>query len=160
MKRLKILLLFSYFVIFIFTIQSILYPKKLTEKNLTTEGTIIDISKRKDYDTIILQTKHERYLIYLKEHSFILGDKIYVNGKLKIPEKNRNFYLFHYQNYLKSKKINYIIDVKEIKLLHKNSNFIFKIKNTFLKYLDHFKNKEYFLLFLYGKNELDQNIYL
>lgn len=159
MKKLKILLLFSYFLIFIFTIKNIVYPKKLKEKEINVEGTIIDISKRKDYDTVTLQTKNEKYLIYIKDNQFSLGDKIYISGNLKIPEKNRNFYLFNYQNYLKSKKINYIIDFTEIKLLNKNSNLFFKIKNKFLKYLDHFKNKEYFLLFLYGKNELDINIY-
>jgi len=158
LKKLKIILLFSYILISIYTCFSLFKPVKYINEKISFSGTILDISEKDNYTSLIVQSKTNKYLVYTNKNNCKLGQKVYIKGIKKTPNKNTNFYLFNYQNYLKSLRINYIINTEEIKII-KGPNILFQIKNYFFKYVNNFKNKEYFITFLYGKNELEDDIY-
>ena len=115
-------------------------------------------------DSITLEVKgKDRILVKLYKYNnfeYQLGDKVKITGILNIPNKNTNFNMFNYRNYLKSKKIYYVMNASNIKLISKNKNFLYNIKNKIIKRIDKYKNKEYLKMFILGDTkELDKNIY-
>ena len=158
-KKSKTILLFSYLLISVYSLLIINSNINNVENNIELTGTILDINIKKTYSSLTVQSKKNKYIVYTNNNNFILGQKVYIKGIKKNPDKNRNFHLFNYQNYLKSKNIDYIILSKEIYIRNEKPNIVFRIKNLFLEYTKRLKNEKYYLLFIYGKNELEENIY-
>lgn len=160
LKKLKILLWCSYFFIFLYAIITINIPiKQIQKENSTISGTIIKIKETEYGLSLILKKNHSKYLVYLKKQDIHLGDKVRITGTLKTPEKNRNFYLFNYQNYLKSQNISYILEGETFLLQEKNKNPIFRIRKNLENYLNSFQDHQYMKLFIMGENTLESDIY-
>ena len=157
MKRLKIILLFSYILITIYSINTII-NFKVKEGNVDDNYKIISIKEEENYTKLIVKNK-EKYILYTDSKNYKIGDTLKIKGKKVIPSKNTNFYTFNYQNYLRGEKIFYKIIPEEIALINTNKNIIYKIKNALFNRMNKFKNKEYFYLFIYGENNLDSDIY-
>ena len=157
MKRLKIILLFSYILITIYSINTII-NFKVKEGNVDDNYKIISIKEEENYTKLIVKNK-EKYILYTDSKNYKIGDTLKIKGKKVIPSKNTNFYTFNYQNYLRGEKIFYKIIPEEITLINTNKNIIYKIKNALFNRMNKFKNKEYFYLFIYGENNLDSDIY-
>lgn len=79
-----------------------------------------------------------------------LGDQIEVIGVLKQPSCNRNFHLFNYQNYLKSKKIFWILEGDKITQIGENQSILLAWKEKLLKQIDRRENAIYLKYLLLG----------
>ena len=162
MKKSRIILWFSYGVVFLFTLFRITQPLK--EKNPQNEltGRILEIQEKEKSITYTIQGR-EKWIVYDYEKQSMplqLGEYVRIQGEEKKIEKNRNFYLFDYKKYLLGKNIKRAMVSKRMEVMNKKITFPYKIKNRFLNYLNSFsKGKEYMLLFLYGDNTLDEEIY-
>src|SRR5574344_266049 len=102
MKKIKIILPFSIIVFIIFFNFLNLYKSKLDIAN-EIRGTIVS----KNGNSFILKSR-EKILFYSK-NNYQVGDIVIINGEMTKTIKNTNFNLFNYQNYLKSKKIYWIM---------------------------------------------------
>ena len=160
MKKLKIILPFSIFVILYVTFTIINKPPSkyaLTDKEIT--GYIYDC-KIKD-DKVILKVKGKENILinYYNNFNCKLGVKIKAQGEMKIPNKNTNFYLFNYQNYLLSEKINYTFTATNIQIINKKTNLIYKIKNFLYDYTENYKTENYLKALVLGNDdELETDI--
>ncbi len=72
------------------------------------------------------KTKENKDLFLIK---YSIGDQVLFNGTLEKPTTNRNFNLFNYQNYLKSKKIKYLYKVISYEKLNNKKKLLYKIKS-------------------------------
>ena len=90
-------------------------------------------------------------------------DQVLVRGYLKEPKNNTIFNLFNYKKYLNRKKICYILKTNNIRIIKKNKNIIFSIKNYLYNRIEKYRTKKYLKIFILGnKDELDyeeKNLY-
>ncbi len=157
MKQLKIILQSNWFLIFLtlFTLSLILKENLIETKSKylgnETEfiGQIINYKVKDNYYIITLKGK-EKLIVYLDNFNYNLGDTIYLKGKLEIPNRNTTLNEFNYREYLKREKINYILEASDTKLVKKNNNILYKIKNQLLIYMDTFESKNYLKSFILG----------
>lgn len=166
MKKLRILLLFSCFLIFIksmYIIKNNIYDTNYHKK--TSEIVGIIISYHQTNNTLILTVKAKEKVqvyYYLKENekiSMSLGDQYYITGKFIKMSPNTNFNLFHYQRYMRSKKIYWQCQASGIKKISSNSNIFYFIKNKIKRNIEKRKTSSYMKLFLMGdKTTLEKDI--
>lgn len=159
MKKLKIILPFSLFVIcyVIFTVNH--KPISKYNKNETEiTGRIYSCQIKEDQTIIKIKGKENILINYYGKINCILGYQIKAKGEMKMPNQNTNFNLFNYQNYLKSEKINYTFKAQTIKIIDKKTPLIYKIKNTLYKRANSFKSHKYLKAFILGNDaELEEN---
>lgn len=113
-------------------------------------GVIKQIKKDNDYQTITLKAKEKILVTTSSDETYLLGNKIKVYGDLTKPKENKNYYLFNYRNYLKSKEISWILKPSYIQVLSHSSNPFIKIKQKILNLIDKRKCKKYYKTFLIG----------
>ncbi len=157
MKRLKNILLFSYILVAALSIYRIL-SYKVEERIIDGNFKIISIEEKDTYINLIVQNKR-KYLVQTDKDTYKLGEIIKIKGKSETITKNTNFYLFNYQNYLRSKKIFYKIKPTKIEKINHKETIIYKLKNKLEERIETFKNKDYFYLFIYGENKLESDLY-
>ena len=163
LKLRKILLCDFLYIIFIiiilfFSLFRLLFFKSsnYSLKSNLIEGIITKIVYKENNQVIYLKNK-ENFIINFKvgnKLKFTLGDRILVKGEFKRASKNTTEYLFNYQKYLERKNIFYIVDAEEIKILNKNKNIYYFIKQALY---DDFQNNPYLLTFLMGDKSLIKN---
>ncbi len=164
MKKLKIALASKYFV-YSFLALSIIYASiiihndifktdyQLSDTSIT--GTIRKMTSSDDRITLMVDDVLIRY--YVNASSFPtleVGDNIKVQGNLTYPEGQENFYLFNYQNYLRSQKVNYLMEPLQIDVIKKNTSLRYKIKNKIIHYLNDKEQIAYLKTFILGENSL------
>lgn len=172
MKKLKITLLFKIIIILslitcIRVIYSLNNVKSKYNLNITNiEGIIQKIKingnklslEIKSKENIIVNYKIETFEEKEQiENEYKIGDKVIIKGLIKTPNSNTNFNLFNYRNYLLSKKIYYLFDAEEIKIIHSN-NIIYNIKNSIINKIDKLDNS-YLKAFILGDtSDIDENV--
>lgn len=138
LKKLKIKLLFSILIVCCF-VYCYLNSFQKSKYDIKESEFIIKVTKinYKD-DRVVIEGKGKEKLLinYKGDFKYELGDKIIVHGVLNEPSVNTNFNLFNYKKYLLSKKIYYILNAEEVKLLEKNKNIFYKIKNKIINKLN------------------------
>lgn len=163
LKKLKIILLFSILIIRI--------PFCFNQNSrYTNEQTIIGIIQTIKIDGNQLQMEvlgKEKIIMnyYFKSEdekdyysqALKMGYKIKANGELIKPSHNRNFALFNYRNYLKSKKIYWIFSAYEFSFTE-NNNIFFNIKNQLFERANRSKNKDYLKTLILGQNSLEEEV--
>ncbi len=156
MKKSKTALLSKY-IIFIFLISLLYTGYYLNKVDLSIyhgnekviEGTVI-AKQKTDYGYRLTVKAKEKLLVRVyQDLDFKLGNKIRITGTLTKPAVNTNFYLFNYQNYLKSEKIYWIMDAEKIKITDKSEG-AYQIKNKLVKHLETFKSSPYLKAFILG----------
>lgn len=166
MKKSKKILLYSFFIF------SLIITFIITKRNITNskysegfnsiEGKIVSIQTTDNHLKIILNSKEKILINYIDDKKIIdslkLGQIINVKGNIITPKENTNFNLFNYRNYLKSKKINWIMQAEEITIVNSNLSLLYKFKNYLIDKISNSKNKTYLNLFILGINELDKDI--
>lgn len=167
MKKLKIVLVFKYIIIFLFLISVIytyyitkneIYRSKYNLEDKYINGTIISLKKIDSGYKLIIKGLEKVIANYYGEEELEIGDIVEVNGLLEKPKENTNFNLFNYKNYLLSQKIYWTLTIKNLKIIGYN-NF-YKFENNTYKYLSKIKNNEYIFAFVFGnKNMLEKNEY-
>ena len=172
LKKLKILLHYKIIIllfislIYVYIIISNNYYH--SKYNLNTNKIVGNISSIKidgNKVSIILIGK-EKIIVnyYLKNISelnqlkkYKLGYKLEIIGTISKPNNNPNFYLFNYRKYLLSKKIYYIMNATNIKLLDNNPNLYYKIKNYLINRLNKMHSNNYLKAFILGDNSSIDN---
>ena len=176
MKKLKIILQSKYLYIFLilFTFFYVLCGDiffsiskyKGTEQEISG---IINSIKVSDTKVSIELIACEKVLVnyYIKNEddikfivdNYLLGDKIKVVGKFKIPSKNTVFNLFNYKNYLKSKKIYWIFEASSFKKININVSIKYKLKNIITDKINKSKNSDYLYTFILGNTSfIDEQV--
>ncbi len=161
MKKSKKILWCSYLLLCFLTFYRLNASPLERELSFPFIGRIVEVKTKENSIVYIVQGK-ERIVAYsyTQKEKIPLGTIVKIEGKEIKLEKNRNFYLFNYKNYLKSKGITRQVTVQNLEIEKQQISFAYKIKNAFLNYLQNFeKTKEYMLLLLYGENTLDEEIY-
>lgn len=170
MKKLKIvlqqnnifyfLLIFSLIYMFIF-INFINIKSKYNENDSSLQVKIIDYKKSDDKLVIYAKGKEKILINYCNDINISYGDYIYVKGKLIKPKDNTNFNLFNYKKYLLSNNIKYTVKASNIKILKRNKNIFYKLKNyIFFKIKSLDKSKKYILTFIFAdKSYIDKEMY-
>lgn len=170
MKKLKIvlqqnnifyfLLIFSLIYMLIF-INFINIKSKYNENDSSLQVKIIDYKKSDDKLVIYAKGKEKILINYCDDINISYGDYIYVKGKLIKPKDNTNFNLFNYKKYLLSNNIKYTVKASNIKILKRNKNIFYKLKNyIFFKIKSLDKSKKYILTFIFAdKSYMDKEMY-
>ena len=93
------------------------------------------------------------------ENNLELGAKIKVIGTLEIPSNNTIPNIFNYRNYLYNNQIYYLVDADKIKIISKNTNILYYIKNKVIKRIESIDDTGYLKIFVLGINDdLDSNM--
>ncbi len=163
-KRLKIILLFSIIIYCFIVISKDIYKTNYNIGSIDTELIIKNIEITGD--KVVIVSKEIIINYYLdseaeKKHfeTFQLGDYLKVTGNLSYPSENTLFNQFNYKDYLKSKKIYYILDATEIKKTKENNNLLYTIKNNLKTHINNNPNQNYLNTFILGdKSYLGEEI--
>ncbi|MDD3187698.1 MAG: DNA internalization-related competence protein ComEC/Rec2 [Bacilli bacterium] len=157
----NVIYLIGFFVLIYVVIinNNFLIKSRYDEAITSIEGIVTDYKVSDGVLTLTLKAK-ENILVkyYFDEFDLSLGDKIYVEGSMELPQENTVFNLFNYRKYLLSKKIFYIFKADKIIKVKGNSNFLFQIKNNLINYFYNFKSKDYLNTFILGKNQIDESV--
>lgn len=121
-------------------------------------GVIIKKNKT-DYGYSLTIKSLENLVVYIENCPYDLGDLVKITGNLEELENNTILNNFNYKEYLKRQKIFYILVAKDIKLIKKNTNIIYKLKLKILNYLNKFKSSIYLSAFLIGDTYYLKDIY-
>ena len=90
---LSILICFTFIYVF-FRVQNIPINSKMLLKN-EIEGVVSYV----DDNSMVVED-----ILIFNSQNIIIGDRVICSGKISLPSKNTNFYMFNYQNFLASKK--------------------------------------------------------
>ena len=161
MKKLKIILLFKIIFILAVLLRIFVFNQVILKYNLNDTQIIGIVNKINiDGNKLSLEIKAKENLLavyYFKENeniNYSLGDTLQLKCVLNMPKENTNFNLFNYKNYLLSKKINYLCNIQEIKLINKNNSLFYKIKNNIINHINKYNSKTYLKAFVLGDNSL------
>ncbi len=165
-QKLKIILKSNTFLILLFLIAILNIAYKTHniqskynkhEKNII--GIVTNINVKEDKIVINIKAKENIIVYYYNKINLELGDKVKVVGTLKNIENNTNFNLFNYKKYMLSKNTYFIMNASSIKLISKNNNIFYNIKNKLSKLLNKKKGFRYLNTFIMGDSkEIDENI--
>lgn len=176
MKRLKIILQSNYFYIFLFVV-TIIYSfcylsiprySKLEIEEQSYRGIILEMEIEGDLLKLELngtekiignyffKTEEEKKM-FVKDYK--LGDYVYLKGTLSLPKRNTVPNLFNYQEYLKRKKIYYIMQIEQIEKIKDGDSYLYKIKNWIVNHIEKYRSGAYLKTFILGnKNLLEEKI--
>ena len=171
LKRLKNLLLFNKFFIFLFFIIIIYvsiftiiikYDSVYENKYYTINGRILNYNIDGDKISIIIKSKEKiqvnYYIKSLKEKKYLeqnicLGCHIVLSGNIEDIKHNTIPNTFNYKRYLYNKKIYKLLNANKL-IIKKDNNIFYKIKDNFYKRIDKINNKEYLKIFILGDKRL------
>ena len=89
-----------------------------------------------------------------------LGIRIKIEGELSIPSNNTIPNTFNYKKYLYYNHINYIMNVNKIDIINNETNILYSIKNSLIRYINTFKSNGYLSTFILGdKSLLEEGVY-
>ncbi|MDD3392633.1 MAG: DNA internalization-related competence protein ComEC/Rec2 [Bacilli bacterium] len=178
MKVLKIKLLFKIIlsVFFLFVICRTYY---ITKNKLVyseydgIETSIIGIITDMEIDgnqlTMEIKAKEKIKAYYYfksedEKNNFTLlyktGYKIEMMGSLNVPSNNTIFNIFNFKEYLLSQKINWLFNIDSFNLISKNTDIIYKIKNSIINRIDKLKySSHYVKAFIIGiKDDINSDV--
>lgn len=146
LKKLKIILQYNWLFYLLFLVSigySILYiiiPKtsvySIDDKEFNC--IITDIYVDGNYLNLKLNGKEKLqasyyFDTYSEKEQFLseyeLGDSIYIEGTLKVPNNNTNPNLFNYKKYLYSNNIYYLLEIDNYHKIKDNDSTLYKLKN-------------------------------
>ncbi len=172
LKRLKLLLQSSYFIIislsfiFLYIIlftKVIKYETKYDLNNNKLSGTII--MQKIDGNKLSLTIKDKEkvnvtyYINTLEEKEYLennlkLGSKVALEGIFSIPSNNTIPNTFNYKKYLYNKKIYVLFKANKITILDTDINIFYQIKNKINERINSFSlTKTYMQAFILGDND-------
>lgn len=150
LKNLKIILLFSIFIYLIFYIKVNPIKSKYYIEDTELIGMITKINREKNKTILEIKGKEKVYATYYGNISYKLGDTVKCIGNFYIPNRNTNFNLFNFRNYLLSKKIYIGFKINKIYKIKNNKNILYILKNKVINKLEKYNNKEYYYTFILG----------
>ncbi|MDD2409727.1 MAG: DNA internalization-related competence protein ComEC/Rec2 [Bacilli bacterium] len=142
MLRLKTILSFNYIyyilivlslLIALFKIYIIKYESEYDLNNNQIIGTITNIKKNEDRYIITIKGKEKIIAYYYGNINLSLGSKVLLKGELYYPNNNTIPNSFNYKKYLNNHNIYYLMKVEDIKILQKNKNIFYNLKDKIYK---------------------------
>ena len=165
MTKLKIVLKYKYLILFLVVLFSFFvtnnydYKSKYNGNEKNIEGYVLEKKINNKKSSLVIKGKEKVLVNIYNRVDINYHDYVSVNGILSKPNSNTIFNLFNYKRYLKEKRINYIFTGKNIKVIRKNNNIFYSIKNLIEKRINKYKSKKYLKVFILSeKNDLDKNI--
>lgn len=99
-------------------------------------GTVCAVSNKDECYEYVVKTEYDggKCKVLAREYdtesaSASIGDNVIISGELRNPNSARNPGCFNYKNYLRSKKIQYVINAKSIEVLQHDKSFRFVCSN-------------------------------
>ena len=171
LRRLRYILQSRYYIkilsiilIFISIIYSTNYTyKSKYNKNDTTFIGIVDSFELKEDKLILTIIGKEKLIIYYNYDDKVFnnlsyGDKIKVEGKLKVPSSTTIFNTFDYQKYLYHKGVFYIVNASSIEKIGNNKNYLYTVKNILYERINKLKSSSYIKTLVLGNNTLSTEV--
>ena len=157
MQVLKKILLYKYIYYVIFLIVILLsyirintiYKSNYNEKDNNFVLKVLDI-KDKDNQDIVTFSGKEKFISYISNFPYNVGDIVKVKGELVKLKNNTIFNLFNYRKYLQSRGIYWELKTNDIKLVKENSSLFYKIKYLVTKRIKEIPHNEYLYAFILG----------
>ena len=152
-KKINILLIIIVLISFlklIFTIITYENVDYLETKEIT--GIITNINRKNNKIVFDLKADKKYRITTYSDFKYKLGDKVLINAQIYIPNENTIFNLFNYRKFLLSKNIEFEGKLNSAKLIRKNSNIFYKLKNNLINYVETYKSKHYLKSFVMGDN--------
>lgn len=135
------------------------YENIYNEYKTSITGIIVNFEKNKDKTIIDIKNKRKYRITVYDDVKYEYGDKISVTGTFFSPSDNTVFNLFNYRKYLLSKNIYMLIKNPKIKLISKNKNIFYKVKEKIQNHISNYKSKAYLKAFLLGDlSELEADV--
>ena len=171
LRRLRYILQSRYYIkilsiILIFI--SIIYSTNHTykskyNKNDTTFIGIVDSYELKEDKLILTIIGKEKLIIYYNYDDKVFnnlsyGDKVKIEGKLKVPSSITIFNTFDYKKHLYHKKIFYIVNASSIEKISNNNNYLYTVKNILYERINKLKSSSYIKTLLLGDNSLSTDV--
>ena len=170
-----ILLLLSFFIALIYTkIESNRYNSIVScdYKNLIGVIQSEKVEKKYTYCYRVLikeinESNDISFMLYIKKKNgtkeFEYGDVISIDGKLELPETQRNYGGYDQSNYYKSQKLYGNINAEKVKIIKEGSNSLFKlitqirkrIKENFNNYFSKNNSSVLIAMLLGDKSDID-----
>lgn len=147
-KRLILVVCIFSFIKVVFTYVS--YKNIYEEEKRSITGKVVEIKEEKDKVTFDIKNGKKYRVITYKKLKYELGDQVFISGIFYTPSSNTIFNLFDYRKYLLSKGVYMMIKPDEIKLISKNKNIFYKVKNNIKKHIENYKSKVYLKTFILG----------
>lgn len=165
MKRLKIVLKYKYLILFFVVLLSFLvtniyeYKSKYNGTENNIKGYVLEKKITNDKSTLVIKGKEKILVNIYKKVNVNYHDYVFIKGTIKTPNNNTIFNLFNYKRYLKEKRINYIFQGNDIKIIKHNKNVFYSIKNKIDKRINKYKSKRYLKVFILSdKTDIDSDI--
>ena len=144
------------------TIIRINIPKQsnYNEKSRTFTGIVTQITEKEEQITYKIKNKElvlgTLYLKNQKPPKVCLGDKVTVIGTFRKPKKNTITGSFNYRQYCYRNNIFYLVDIKSLKVIKKNNNFLYFFKQ---KIKEQINQDAYLNTFIVGdKSYIKENV--
>ena len=167
MKRLRKILLSKFIYITLFIISLIYlviyinidFTSKFEGSENKITGEVIALKYQGNKMTLTLKTKEKLIATYYfnteeelnkTKKELSLGDILILEGELKEPTSNKNFYSFSYPTYLKYQKIFYLMKVSKFYIKQKNSNILNSLRSTIRNSISNDKIGSYIKVFFLG----------
>ena len=173
LKRLKIILQFDYFylfLVFIIIFYVLIYINFYTPEsiyNIDEKEFILTIGDYKidgdklsiSFNENLVGTYYFNSLEEKASFNFNFNDKVRVIGSLSIPRNNTIFNSFNYKDYLYYRGIEYTIIIEKIELISRNVNIFYNIKNYVYDRIKKLDNR-YLYAFILGETfYIDNEVY-
>ena len=173
MKRLKIILQFDYFylfLVFLIIFYVLIYVNFYTSEsiyNIDEKEFILTIGDYKidgdklsiSFNENLVGTYYFNSLEEKESFNFNFNDKVRVIGSLSIPRNNTIFNSFNYKDYLYYRGIEYTIMIEKIELISQNGNIFYNIKNYVYDRIKKLDNR-YLYAFILGETfYIDNEVY-
>ena len=138
------------------------FHSKYSVNTKSVIGVVTDFEIDGNKVTINIKAKEKLIINYYvktkKEKNYYknnleLGDKIKVIGTFEIPSNNTIPNIFNYRKYLYNNQIYYLVDADEIKIVSKNTNIFYYIKNMVIKRIENIDDTGYLKIFVLGIND-------
>lgn len=133
--------------------EDIKLPLKSIINNYYISGNklVVDIAKDHIRGTYYIKSKKEKEYL---ENNLKVGDNYKINGTVSLPNTPSTKGLFNYKNYLKTKKINYLINITSLKKIKSTNNIFYIVKNQIIKRIN--KNPYLYTFLLGDKSYLNE----
>ena len=152
MKKLKIILKYNKLILLVIVLLSLIFTKiyRHTIKIDINQKEIYGYVRKVDNNKIEIKAK-ERIIVYIDDPNVELNDYVLVKGDLYYPKNNTIFNIFNYKEYLNNnKKIYLLMNSNSIRIIKKNSNIFYSIKNYLYKRINNYKSSKYLKIFVLG----------
>ncbi len=134
----------------VYNINNDTFKCTLNDSFVTNEKATLELKcKENIIGNYYINNKYEKKFF----DSLEIGSLLEIKGELTKPQNNTIPYAFNYKKYLYNKKIYYLLNIDNVKVIKRSNNIFYKIKNYVYKRVKKQKHNEYIYAFILGKTD-------